>query len=154
MIRELVERFNKTITERRASSRRKYQVPVKVRFAPVTDPMMVRAPIDDSFLCGKTVDMSDSGIGFMVPSIRIREKYLVGQERPLDVELDLAGKRVRMRVMGVRYERVGIHLSTEQYLIGAAITEISENDRAAYERFLVEGKKLLQGYCPALEFEA
>ena len=154
MIRELVERFNRTITERRASSRRKYQVPLKVRFAPVNDPMIVRAPCDDSFLCGETVDMSESGIGFMVPSIRIKEKYLVGQERPLDVELDLAGKRVRVRVMGVRYERVGIHLSTEQYLIGAAITEMSEHDRAAYERFLVEGKKLLQGYRPALEFEA
>jgi hypothetical protein len=154
MIRELVERFNKTITERRASVRRKYQVPVKVCFVPVSDPMIVRAPCDDSFLCGETVDMSETGIGFVVPSIRIKEKYLVGQERPLKVELDLAGKRVHMRVMGVRYERIGIHLSTEHYLIGAAITEMSDQDRAAYERFLSEGKKLLQGYRPALEFEA
>ncbi|HSU26163.1 MAG TPA: hypothetical protein VLI65_09285, partial [Pyrinomonadaceae bacterium] len=103
---------------------------------------------------GETVDMSDSGIGFLVSSIRINEKYLVGQNRPLNVELELAGKKVRMRVMGVRYERVGVHLSTEHYLIGAAIEEMAQKDRAAYEHFLNNGKKLLQSYKPALEFEA
>jgi hypothetical protein len=154
MIRELVERFNKTITERRASVRRKFQVPVKVCFAAVSDPMKLNGPCDDSFITGETVDMSDSGIGFLVSSIRINEKYLVGQNRPLNVELILAGKKVRMRVMGVRYERVGVHLSTEHYLIGAAIEEMSQKDRAAYEHFLNNGKKLLQSYKPALELEA
>ena len=154
MIRELVERFNKTITERRASVRRKFQVPVKVCFAAVCDPMKLNGPCDDSFITGETVDMSDSGIGFLVSSIRINEKYLVGQNRPLNVELELAGKKIRMRVMGVRYERVGVHLSTEHYLIGAAIEEMAQKDRAAYEHFLNNGKKLLQSYKPALEFEA
>ena len=154
MIRELVARFNKTITERRAAPRRRFQVPVKVCFAPVNDTLKLNGPCDDSFLAGETVDLSESGIGFVVPSIRIKEKYLVGQERPLSVELDLAGKRVRMRVMGVRYERVGIHLSVEHYLIGAAIDEMTQQDRAAYDHFLTEGKKLLQSYMPAVELEA
>lgn len=153
MIRELVARFNQTIIQRRASVRRNFQVPLKVCFAPVVDPML-KAPCTDSFLRGETLDLSETGIGFLVPSIRINEKYLVGQERPLNVELDLAGKRVRMRVMGVRYERVGIHVSIEHYLIGAAITDMSEEDRNAYEHFLTNGKKLLQSYRPAMEFEA
>ncbi|MCA1588884.1 MAG: PilZ domain-containing protein [Acidobacteria bacterium] len=154
MIRELVSRFNRTWTERRASVRRKFQVPVKVCFAPVSDPMLKNVRCDDSFLSGETIDLSDTGIGFIVSSIRIKEKYLVGQQRPLNVELDLAGKRVKMRVLGVRYERVGIHVSTEQYLIGAVITEISDDDRAAYEHFMNNGKSLLQSYAPEFEFEA
>ncbi|MEO8648956.1 MAG: PilZ domain-containing protein [Acidobacteriota bacterium] len=154
MIRELVTRFNRTITERRASVRRKFNVPLKVCFAPADNPMKIKAPCDDSFLSGETIDMSETGIGFMVSSIRIKEKYLVGQERILNIELDLAGKRVIMRVLGKRYERVGIHLSAEKYLIGALITEMSDDDRAAYEHFLNNGKKLMQSYSRALELEA
>lgn len=155
MIRELVSRFNRTITERRASMRRKYSIPVKVCFAPASNPMKLKAPCDHSFLSGETLDLSETGIGFMVSSIRIKEKYLVGQERILNLELDLAGKRVVMRVLGKRYERVGIHLSTEKYLVGATIVEMDDNDRAAYEHFLNNGTKLMQNYQqPAFELEA
>jgi hypothetical protein len=154
MLREIVSRFNRTLVERRASVRRRFEVPVKVCFAPMADGVNRPNSCDEAFLSGETVDMSETGIGFLVSSIRIKERYLVGQERALNVELDLAGKRVRMRVLGVRYERVGIHVSVEKYLVGAAIIEMDEADRAAYERFLDNGKKLLQGYRPALEHVA
>ncbi len=154
MIRELVSRFSKTFTERRASLRRKFSVPIKVCFAPADNPMKIKAPADESVLHGETVDLSETGIAFTVSSIRIKEKYLVGQERMLNIELDLAGKRIAMRVLGKRYERTGIHISVEKYLIGATIKEMSEHDRAAYEHFLNNGKKLLQNYRPVLEMEA
>ena len=109
---------------------------------------------EEAFLAGETVDLSESGIGFIVSSIRIKEKYLAGQERLLNVELDLAGKRVRMQVMGMRYERVGIHVSTEKYLVGAAIVEMNEEDRDAYDHFLNNGKKLMQNYSPVMETAA
>ena len=99
---------------------------------------------EEMFLSGETVDLSESGIAFVVSSIRIKEKYLVGQERSLNVEIDLAGKKIQMRVLGKRYERVGIHDSTEQYLVGAAITEMSPDDRQKYEYFLRNGTKLLK----------
>lgn len=154
MLREIVTRFSRTLVERRASLRRKFEVPVRVCFAPRADGVRRANSCDETFLSGETVDMSDTGIGFLVSSIRIKERYLVGQERELNVELDLAGKRVRMRVLGVRYERVGIHVSMEKYLIGARILEMDESDRAAYERFLNNGNKLLQGCRPVVEFEA
>ena len=44
----------------------------------------------------------------------------------------------------MRYERVGIHSSTERYLVGATITEMSPDDRQKYEFFLKNGKKLLK----------
>jgi len=49
-----------------------------------------------------------------------------------------------MRVIGKRYERVGIHASTERYVVGAAITDMSPDDRQKYEIFLRNGKKLLK----------
>jgi hypothetical protein len=111
----------------------------------------VSGPCDESFLAGETVDLSATGIGFLVSAIRMKEKYLVGQERPLNVELNLAGKKVRMQVMGRRYEAIGIHSSSERYLIGAEIVEMADNDRRSYEHFLENGKKLLKNYSPAFE---
>ncbi len=130
--------------QRRASVRKKYQVPVKVCFAPENNPNNVTRSCEDLFISGETVDLSETGIGFVVAAIRIKEKYLVGQERILNVEIDLAGKKVRMKVLGKRYERVAIHASTERYLVGAHITEMSPEDRQKYEYFMNNGKKLLK----------
>lgn len=144
MLRELVSKFSVSLIERRASVRKKYEVPVKVYFAPEKNPLNLTVSSQDLFLSGETVDLSETGIAFVVSSIRIREKYLVGQERALSVEMDLAGKKIRMQVLGKRYERVGIHASTERYLVGAAITDMSPDDRVKYEYFLKNGKKLLK----------
>ena len=144
MLREIVSKFSVSWIERRASVRKKFEVPVKVCFAPEKNPHNVTTSCDESFLSGETVDLSETGIAFVVSSIRIKEKYLVGQERILNVEMDLAGKKVRMRVLGKRYERVGIHASTERYLVGASIDDMSPDDRQKYEYFLRNGKKLLK----------
>ena len=144
MLRELASRFSVSWIERRASVRKKFQVPVKVCFAPEDNPHNLTRSCDESFLSGETVDLSESGIAFVVSSIRIKEKYLVGQERLLNVEMELAGKKVQMRVLGKRYERDGIHASTERYLVGAAITDMSPEDRQRYEYFLRNGKKLMK----------
>src|SRR5687767_14440047 len=126
MLRELVSRFSVTWIERRASVRQKYPVRVKVCFAPEKNPNNITRTCEELFLSGETVDLSETGIGFVVSSIRIKEKYLVGQERILNVEMDLAGKTIHMQVLGKRYERVGIHASTERYLVGATITDMSD----------------------------
>ena len=152
MLRELASRFSVSWIERRASVRKKFQVPVKVCFAPEKNPHNLTVSCEEHFLSGETVDLSETGIAFVVASIRIKEKYLVGQERLLNVEMDLAGKKIRMKVLGKRYERVGIHASTERYLVGAAITEMSQDDRQKYEYFLRNGKKLLKAAgIPAFE---
>jgi|SRR4030095_11751160 hypothetical protein len=144
MLRELASRFSVSWIERRASLRKKYSLPVKICFAPEKNPHNITTSCEELFLSGETVDISETGIGFVVASIRIKEKYLVGQERLLNVELDLAGKKILMKVLGKRYERVGIHASTERYMVGAAIMEMSQDDRQKYEYFLRNGKKLLK----------
>lgn len=152
MLRELVSRFSSTIAERRASVRKKYSVPVKVCFGPEKGGL--RSSCDDLFLSGETTDVSATGIGFVVSSIRIKEKYLVGQDRTLNVELDLSGTKVRMQVRGCRYEKVGIHLSTEKYLVGAEIISVDEADKGAYEHFLANGHKSSSNLAAVFELGA
>lgn len=90
---------------------------------------------------GETFDLSRTGIAFIVPSIRIQEKYFVGQERNLNVEIDLPNGKVRLRAIGRRYEKVGIHVSTERFMIGAQITSFEGADEETYIHFLRNGRK-------------
>lgn len=151
MIRDIISKFARTVTERRASPRRKFDLPIKIWFDP--DSCIHRSASADAELSisGVTSDISATGIGFLVQSIRIRENYLVAEDRILNAEINLRGRRVRMRVIGRRYERVGIHASTEQYLVGAEIVEMSDEDRKTYEYFLKNGHKLKALVEPNLE---
>lgn len=151
MLRELVSKISSTIAERRASVRKKFNIPLKVGFAPAKDGVKQIRSWDDAFLSGETTDISETGIGFTVSSIRIKDKYLVGQDRLLNVELDLSGTKIRMQVRGCRYEKVGVHISTEKYLIGAQIITIDEADKAAYQHFWVHGDKSPSNLEPVLE---
>ncbi len=131
------------MAERRASARKKYSLPVKVCFSPVEKSLVRSAGrCDEAFLSGETSDISETGIGFIVAAIRIKENYLVGQDRKLNVEMDVSGRKIRMQVQGVRYERVEtIHLSVERYLIGAQIVAINEEDKEAYDHLFRYGPK-------------
>src|SRR6266700_3778662 len=102
MLRDAVLKVTKTIAALRAHPRKKYRVPVRVWFEPEANTVNFRSPNLGIFLLGRTSDLSAGGIAFYAPSIRIKEDYLVGQERILNVELDLAGRKVRMKVVGRR----------------------------------------------------
>jgi hypothetical protein len=145
MIRKLISRFNKSITERVVSPRKKYEVPIKIWFEPDKNTGSLKMPGESLVILGETKDMSRSGIGFIVSAIRIRENYLVGAERILNAEMDLPGGKVQMQIVGSRYEQVGQHVSTARYLVGAKITQMSKEDREAYEYFLRHGDKRKKG---------
>lgn len=145
MIRKLISRFNKSITERVISPRKKYEVPIKIWFEPDKNTGRLNMPSENLVITGETKDMSRSGIGFIVSAIRIRENYLVGEERVLNAELDLPGGKVQMQIVGSRYEQVGEHISTARYLVGAKITQMSKADRENYEYFLRHGDKRKKG---------
>lgn len=145
MIRKLVSRFNKSITERVVSPRKNYEVPIKIWFEPDRATGPLRMPGESLVMMGETRDMSRSGIAFIVSAIRIQENYLVGGNRPLNAELDLPGGKVMMQIVGSRYEQVGAHISTARFLVGAKITRISEQNRDAYEYFLRHGNKQTKG---------
>ena len=151
MIRELITRFNRSLSERMVSSRRRHRAPMKVWFDPDTKSERALHLAKAACILGETVDISRSGIAFIVPSIRSQEKYLVGQERDLNIEIDLPTGKIQMRVIGRRYEKVGIHISTERFLVGAQIQELTGNDKEMYETFLKAGPRRAKSSAGALE---
>ncbi|MBA2378360.1 MAG: hypothetical protein H0V76_02150 [Blastocatellia bacterium] len=150
MIRELVTKIRGALAERSHSTRKQINAPIKIAFEPEYKTGRLTNPQQLS-IAGETYDLSGTGIGFIVSAIRVRENYLVGQDRILNAELDLAGSKVKMKIIGRRYEKVGIHLSTERYMIGAEIVEISKNDREVYEHFLRYGSGRKRSTAPGLE---
>lgn len=139
MIRRLISRFSKSFNERVVSQRKPLEVPVRIWFEPDRNTGSLKLPSESHIMVGETRDLSKSGIAFVVPAIRINEYYLVGEGRTLNVELDLSGERVGFKVIGSRYEQVGEHASTAQFLVGAKITHITESARDSYELFLKTG---------------
>src|SRR5687768_16690672 len=107
MIRELIAKFNRSLSERMVAARRPHRAPIKVWFDPELNTDRSRAAARSACILGETVDISRTGIGFIVPSIRVKEKYLVGHERNLHVEVDLPTGKVYLLMVGRRYEKVG-----------------------------------------------
>lgn len=145
MIRELITRFNRSLSERMVSSRRRHKAPVRVWFEPEVNTERAREDARSACIYGETADISRTGIGFIVPSIRIKEKYLVGQDRNLNIEIDLPTGKVCMKAVGCRYEKVGIHISAERFFVGAQILTLSGTDRENYETFLKNGSRPARG---------
>lgn len=142
MIRKLIAMFSKSVSERRAAPRYDFEAPVKIWIeSPGNTGKLKMPPAANLFITGVTKDFSRSGIAFIVPSIRIRERYLVGENCALHVEIDLPDGKLQMQVSGQRYEQIGEHLSVSRYLIGASIEFMSEENRESYEYFLRYGRK-------------
>src|SRR5215211_453277 len=86
-------------------------------------------------LPGHTLDVSTTGLALVVPAIRIGEHYLAGADRKLHVKLHLPSGPVEMKVVTVRYENLE---DDSGYLIGARILEISDPDRASFEKYVAK----------------
>jgi hypothetical protein len=87
-------------------------------------------------LDGHTLDVSSTGLALIVPAIRIDEHYLAGADRKLHVKLELPTGPVEMKVSTVRYESLEDSREETGYLIGARISEMSDQDRAAYDSYI------------------
>ncbi len=141
MLRNLITKISKLLSARAVSTRHRREAAIKISFEPTGKTGRLDST-RNLFITGETTDLSCSGIAFTVASIRVKENYLVGEGRILNAELDLPNGKVSMKILGQRYELIGEHLSTERYLIGASIEQISDENRAAYEEFLRLGAKI------------
>lgn len=151
MIRKLFARFNSSLSERIVPHRFPFAVPVKLSFDSENVTGRLRLPTTNLFIAGETKDLSQNGIAVIVSSIRLKENYLVGEDRVLNAELDLPNGKIQMKIVGQRYEQIGEQLPASKYLIGAKITHISEEDKEVYEHFLKNGKKMMQSKVLRLE---
>jgi hypothetical protein len=82
---------------------------------------------------GRTQDLSATGLGMVLPSTIIDERFCSGANR-LNLSLHLPGGVVGMEVSPVRYERLTSPYMTNGYLLGTRITNV--DDRVRFERYL------------------
>ena len=141
MLRELINKLSRSVSEQMVPPRRPYAAPLKVWFDPDVKSEIAEEAARAACILGETVDLSSNGIAFNVPFIRVKEKYLVNQDRVLNVEIDLPGGRIYMRVLGRRYEKVGMHSSVERFFVGASIDSLTGADKTVYESFLKTGER-------------
>lgn len=148
MIRNLVSRLNRSVTKQIVAPRREIHLPIKISITPdrPTGRLSGAAMPEPLLIRGETKDLSKTGIAFIVSAIRIKEYYLVGENRTLNAEIDLPdGTKLKMQLVGQRYEQINIHDSVSEYQIGAAITQMSGEEREIYEEFLKTGGKSKAG---------
>jgi c-di-GMP-binding flagellar brake protein YcgR len=90
----------------------------------------------DRALKGHTRDISTSGLALMLPQIHLDGHHLAAEGRELQLTLELAGGQIPLAVIPRRYERLDEAELGCNYLIGAEIVQVEDEDRARLERFI------------------
>jgi len=82
---------------------------------------------------GRTHDLSAGGMGMVLPSTIIDERFCSGANR-LNLSLHVPGGVIGMEVSPVRCERLSGAYVSQGYLLGTKITNV--DDRARFEQYL------------------
>ncbi len=130
LLRSIVGRLREFAGDRRHAYRRRVKLPFTVSIHHHPGQANGRRPVPA--IQGHTRDISSTGLGLVVPAIRIGEHYLTGEDRLLRIVLELPSGPIQLIATPVRYEPLSDDESEQGFVIGVKITEISPQDR---ERF-------------------
>jgi hypothetical protein len=93
-----------------------------------TNNIAIHAPRRTLRLVGRTRNISETGLAFIVPTLRIGDDFARVIGRPLLITLYLPSGHVEIRATPVRYEPLSQTSSERGYLIGVRITEMADNE--------------------------
>jgi hypothetical protein len=79
-------------------------------------------------LVGRTRNISETGIAFIVPTLRIGDEFAHVIGSRLLIRLYLPSGHVEIHATPVRYEQISPSPSERGYLIGVRITEMNDNE--------------------------
>jgi hypothetical protein len=134
LMRSMVARMRVYFGNRRRARRYRRSLDFSVS---IFDPKLSREQLEHAlYLEGTTSDLSLSGLGLIVPAVRINDRYLTAPDQMLHLMLELPSGRVEMRVAPVRYEQLEREGAASGYLIGAQIAGMSDDDRALFADYL------------------
>lgn len=139
MLRKLFSKLSNSFNQSVVSPRQSFNAPVRIWLEPLKTTGRLEMPGKLKVAYGETRNLSETGIAFVVSSIRVEENYLVGEGRMLNAEIEFPEGRISMQVMGRRYEPIANSDGTSRYLIGASIEKMSEGHRHIYDNFLRQG---------------
>lgn len=154
LIRKIITKLSNKFVGSISPSRRDLQLPITISFEPEYNTGRLTMKPEIFSISGETKDLSVTGIAFLVNSIRLREYYLVGENRLLNATIEMSGAKVKMKILGQRYEQIGEHLSVNKYLIGATIEDMNQLDREIYQEYLKNGSEIQKDKSKLFGFEA
>ena len=134
LARSLVSQLRRFVGDRRHAKRMKVSLPFTLTLVGLA--ISVNGSKRSNSLKGHTLDVSETGLALVVPTILLGEHHLVGENRRLKIQLELSSGVVEMQVVPIRYESLEEHKTETGYLIGARISEISEEDRTRFTQFV------------------
>jgi hypothetical protein len=133
LVRSIASRLRRFIGNRRGSPRFRIKLPLSISVVDATHTGSNRhAPTLD----GYTRDLGLTGLGIIVPAIRIESEYLTHQNRKLMVKLQLPDGQVEIEASCVRYLMLEKADQDKGHLIGVKIASMSDNHRARYLAFV------------------
>ncbi len=138
LLRSIITRLRGAMGDRRHA--RRYQARLRVSVSLLDVKMAAESAIPRRLpqVEGYTLDLSETGMALIVPTIRAGEYYLTGEGRRLLVTLAHPTGPLSLHVIPVRYEKLDDDKAETGYLIGVRITEVNEADRARFNAYLEE----------------
>jgi hypothetical protein len=94
---------------------------------------------------GHTRDISARGMAMLLPQVHLGGYHLAAEGRQLQVMLELPDGPMAMIVLPRRYEMLDEPELGCNYLIGARIVELSDEDTQRLKSFITQG---LSGHSP------
>ena len=135
LVRTIANRLRELVGNRRYAPRRRVRLPVTVSLLEAK-PHAAHSAAAQTALAGRTHDLSATGLGLILPVIRIGGRYLTGDSQQLRIHLELPAQPVLLHAIPARYERLETDDSQTGYFIGAHITHITDADRALLLQYI------------------
>ncbi len=130
LIRNITSRLREFVGNRRRAPRRRMRLAVAVSL------LDAAGSAHPATLSGHTYDASETGLGVVLPAIRVGERYLVGESHMLRIILKLPEAHARLYGTPVRYERLEDGQPDTGYLVGIHLTETTDEDYATFVAYL------------------
>ncbi len=132
--RAIVSRLRQYVGDRRNSKRQKVRLHLSLSLASATKSLNGTRRI--SSMDGHTVDLSANGLALIVPAITLGEHHLVGENRSINVKLQLPDGPVELRAAPVLHERLEDNKDETGYLIAVKIVGMADDDRARFSEYV------------------
>jgi hypothetical protein len=132
--RTIVSRLRQYVGDRRISKRHLAHLDLSLSLAASTKSLNGARRVDT--MAGHTVDLSTNSLALVVPRITLGDHHLVGENRIINLKVELPDGPVEMQTAPVRYERLEEHRVETGYLIAVKIVKMNDADRVRFSEYV------------------
>jgi hypothetical protein len=135
-LRSIAGRIREYVADRRRSPRIAARLDAKIILREGSNGTHVSVSPRSNSIEGYTRDLSSTGFGIIVPSIRIGGHYLMGEDRVLRISLHADNGPLSFDCAPVRYERLEEGDADRGYLIGVSIIKVDSESADRWQGWL------------------